>query len=90
MIKIIEESSQDSLVLDLTDTYTVASQISLNLKSEYEAIEGYDKLIPFLELYDDQNSIDMIKEIVSDEKNHSELLNKILMKYDSGIPVAED
>lgn len=89
MIKIINESS-DALVLDDKSKMAVASQISLNIKDEFGAIEGYNKLIDFLAMYDDQEGIDQVREIISDEKNHSEVLSKLLMKYDGNIPVAED
>lgn len=89
MIKIINESS-DALVLDDKSKMAVASQISLNIKDEFGAIEGYNKLIDFLAMYDDQEGVDQVREIISDEKNHSEVLSKLLMKYDDNIPVAED
>lgn len=89
MIKIINESS-DALVVDDKSRMAVASQISLNIKGEFGAIEDYNKLIDFLAMYDDQEGIDQVREIISDEKNHSEVLNKLLMKYDGNIPVAED
>lgn len=89
MIKIINESS-DALVLDDKSKMAVASQISLNIKDEFGAIEGYNKLIDFLAMYDDQEGIDQVREVISDEKNHSEVLGKLLMKYDGNIPVAED
>lgn len=89
MIKIINESS-DALVLDDKSKMAVASQISLNIKDEFGAIEGYNKLIDFLAMYDDQEGIDQVREIISDEKNHAEVLSQLLMKYDGNIPVAED
>lgn len=89
MIKIINESS-DALVLDDKSKMAVASQISLNIKGEFGAIEDYNKLIDFLAMYDDQEGVDQVREIISDEKNHSEVLSKLLMKYDGNIPVAED
>lgn len=89
MIK-VNEASKDALVLDKDSKYIVASQIALNIQGEYDAIDGYNKLIPFLKRYNDQESINQIREIISDEKNHSMLLENILKKYDGNIPVAED
>ena len=89
MIK-INESAEDAIILDKDSKYTVASQIALNLEGENDAIDGYMKLIPWLEKYDDRESIDTIREIVSDEKNHKMLLNKMLLKYDGNIEMAKD
>lgn len=90
MKAIINESASEAIVLDSLNLSTIASQVSLNIKGEWDAIEGYNKLIPFFEATDDQESIDHIREIISDEKNHAELLRGILLKYDGNIPTAED
>lgn len=89
-MKIIKETAAEGLVLDKDSKMTVASQVSLNIKGEYDAIEGYNKLIPFFEMYGDQDAIDHVREIISDEKNHAMLLNEILLRYDGDIPVAKD
>ena len=78
------------LVLDENNDHTIASQIALNVEAEWDAIEGYQKLIPFLELRNDQESIDHIREIISDELNHAELLQKMIRKYDGNIETAKD
>lgn len=88
MVKL--ESSKDALVHDINSSETVASQIALNLQGEYDAIEGYYKLIPFLRDHNDREAVEQIREIISDEKNHAMLLNEIMMRYDGDIPVAED
>ena len=67
--------------------YQVAAVIAANGADEWEAIEGYYKL---LEMITDPEDADVIKEIISDEKNHKMLLTKMAMKYDSNIEVAED
>lgn len=90
MMRIINEDANNALVLDPKDDLTIASQISLNIEGEWNAIRGYDLLIDFLKSKNDQESIDHIREIISDEKNHAELLRGILTKYDGDIPVAED
>lgn len=84
----VDESS-GALVVDEKSKMSVASQISFNIKGEYGAIEDYNKLIDFLSIYDDQEGVDIIKDIISDEKAHSEKLNKILMKYDGNIPIED-
>lgn len=85
MIRIMEYKS-DALVIDKNPKMTIASQIQLNIRGEHEAIEGYYKLIPFLELHNDYNSIAEIEEIVAEEKRHTEMLKKISLKYDSILP----
>lgn len=87
---ILNEASKNALVLDKTNQFTIASQIALNLQGEWDAVDGYMKLIPFLEMYNDIESINQIREIVSDEKNHAERLRGILLKYDNGIPTSKD
>lgn len=77
--------ASEGLILNEDDKYTVASQLALNNKAEWDAIEGYQKLIPFLEKFDDQEAIAQVEEIISDELNHSEVLRKIMKKYDGGI-----
>jgi rubrerythrin len=67
--------------------YKVAAAIAANNEDEQEAIKGYYEL---LELVTDSGDQAIIKEIISDEKNHSDLLTKLVLKYDSGIIEAED
>lgn len=85
MKRYIKSSADTAIVLDNDNKFTTASQIALNLQGEWDAIEGYDKLIPFFEMYGDQESIDHIREIISDELNHAEILRGILSKYDGNI-----
>lgn len=86
MKRYIKSSADTAIVLDNDNKFTTASQIALNLKGEWDAIEGYQKLIPFFEMHDDQESIDHIREIISDELNHAEILRDIMRKYDGDIP----
>lgn len=90
MKRYIKSSADTAIVLDNDNKFTTASQIALNLQGEWDAIEGYNKLIPFFELHGDQESIDHIREIISDELNHAEILRGILSKYDGNIETAED
>lgn len=85
----VKSSSDTAIVLDNNSKFTTASQIALNLRGEWDAIEGYDKLIPFFEMHGDQESIDHIREIISDELNHAEILREIMRKYDGDIPTNE-
>lgn len=89
MKRYIKSSADTAIVLDNENKFTTASQIALNLKGEWDAIEGYNKLIPFFEMHDDQESIDHIREIISDELNHAEILRGIISKYDGDIPTNE-
>lgn len=86
MKRYIRSNAEHAIVIDNEDRYTVASQIALNLKGEWDAIEGYQKLIPFFELHDDQDAVDKIREIISDELNHAEVLRKLMSDYDGNIP----
>ena len=90
MKRYIKSSADTAIVLDNDNKFTTASQIALNLQGEWDAIEGYDKLIPFFEMHGDQESIDHIREIISDELNHAEILREIMRKYDGNIETAED
>ena len=60
-----------------------------NIADEAEAIEGYYPLLEALELEKDEEGIAIIKEIISDEKNHLNLLQGIMMQYDE-IKIAAD
>lgn len=90
MKRYVKASANNAIVLNNDDKLAVASQVSLNIEGEWDAIRGYDLLLKFLEKYNDQESIDHVREIISDEKNHAMLLRDILLKYDGDIPVAED
>lgn len=89
MKRYIKSSADTAIVLDNENKFTTASQIALNLKGEWDAIEGYNKLIPFFEMRGDQESIDHIREIISDELNHAEILREIMRKYDGDIHTNE-
>ena len=90
MKRYIRSSADDALIHDENDNYTIASQIAMNNKAEWDAIEGYQKLIPFLEAKGDKESVDHIREIISDELNHAEILREIMRKYDKDIPTNKD
>lgn len=72
------------VVLD-SDPYSkrmqIASLISKNNEGEQDAIEGYQELLSVIG-DEDKEAVDIINEIISDEKNHSEKLNKLAEKYD--------
>lgn len=82
--------ASDGIILNEDDNFTIASQIALNIEAEWDAIEGYQKLIPFFEKANDQEAVDQVKEIISDELNHAEVLREIMKRYDGGIETAED
>lgn len=90
MKRYIRSSADDALIYNEDDDYTIASQIAMNNKAEWDAIEGYQKLIPFLEARGDKESVDHIREIISDELNHAEILREIMRKYDKDIPTNKD
>lgn len=82
--------ASDGLIFDEKDDQTVAAQIALNIEAEWDAIEGYQKLIPFLQKKGDQAAVDQVREIISDELNHAEVLREIMRRYDGNIETAED
>jgi rubrerythrin len=67
--------------------YAIAAEIAANNVDEQGAIEGYLKL---LEVLEDPEDIAQIEEIIGDEKNHSHMLTKMILKYDGGVKEAED
>lgn len=60
-----------------------------NIADEAEAIEGYYPLLEALEAEGDKDCVALVKEIISDEKNHMNLLQGIMLKYDL-IEIAPD
>ena len=82
--------ASDGLVFDVDDDQTVAAQIAINIEGEWDAIEGYQKLIPFLESKGDTDAVDHVREIISDELNHAKVLQEIMGRYDGNIETAED
>jgi len=71
----------------MSENFSIAAAIAANNEDEHEAIKGYYEL---LELISDPADQDVIKEIISDEKNHAERLSNLALKYDSNIAAAED
>lgn len=66
--------------------YDLASEIYNNIKDENGAIEKYMQLLNHLP----EEDRPIVEEIVSDEKNHREVLKALADKYDGNIPTAED
>lgn len=60
-----------------------------NIAEEAKAIENYYPLIEALELEKDYEGIEIIKEIISDEKNHLNLLQGLMLEHDK-IKIAGD
>ena len=53
-----------------------------NIADEAKAIEGYYPLIEALEAQNDEEGVALVKEIISDEKNHMNLLQGLMLEYD--------
>ena len=62
----------------------ISSLLRANAQNENDAMRKYYQLLTILT---DKEDIDIIKEIISDEKNHEKLLNQLDYKY-SRIKVA--
>lgn len=86
MKRYIRANAEHSIVLNNENKFITAAEIAHNLVGEWDAIEGYQKLIPFFEMHEDQEAIDHIREIISDELNHAEILRELMRKYDNNIP----
>ena len=48
MKRYIHASANEAIVIEENSKSVVASQVALNIKGEWDAIEGYQKLMPFL------------------------------------------
>jgi len=70
-----------------TENFVLAAELAALAADEEEAIQGYYAIMPKIMDKADQ---DTLKEIISDEKNHAMLLQKMMLKYDSNIAMAED
>ena len=68
----------------IIEDMSIASVISKNGEGEYDAIEGYQELLTLVA--DDPEAVATIEEIISDEKNHIEKLNELMLKYDDILP----
>lgn len=82
--------ASEGIIFNEDDDQTVASQIAVNIKAEWDAIDGYQKLIPFFEDKGDDGAVEQVREIISDELNHAEVLREIMRRYDGNIETAED
>lgn len=61
-----------------------------NIEAEAEAIKKYFPLVDALEEKGDKEGADIVREIISDEKNHLNLLQVILLHHDGEICIAAD
>lgn len=68
---------------------SVKEYCAKNIADEAEAIEGYYPLLEALEAEGDKDGVALVKEIISDEKNHMNVLQVIMAKYDK-IEIASD
>ena len=65
----------------------IAAEVAKNAAGEYEAIEGYMRLLNIQGM--SKELADDIREIISDEMNHGEKLARWIVKL-SGIQPAKD
>lgn len=68
----------------------IAELVAKNMKDEAEAIEGYLPLLAELKAAGDEKGVALVEEIISDEKNHQNILQVILLEHDGGIKIAGD
>lgn len=67
-----------------------AELIVENMEAEPDAIKKYLPLLNMLEEGGYKKAADLIREIISDEKNHLLILQGLLLEFDGDIPVADD
>lgn len=67
-----------------------AELIVENMKAEPDAIKKYLPLLNALEEGGYKRAAGLIREIISDEKNHLLILQGMLQEFDGDIPVADD
>lgn len=67
-----------------------AELIVENMEAEPDAIKKYLPLLNLLNEGGYKKAADLIREIISDEKNHLLILQGMLLEFDGDIPVAED
>jgi rubrerythrin len=72
----------------MNKNYGLAKTIAALVEDEWEAIEGYVAALEQGGL--DAADIAQIEEIISDEKQHAEVLAAIARKYDGDIAPADD
>ena len=75
-------------IIDYDKRMTIAAEITKNNMGELDAIEGYQKLLATIGP-EDQEAVDIINEIIADEKHHILKLNELMEKYDN-IPPNEE
>jgi rubrerythrin len=68
----------------------IAELVAKNMKDEAGAIEGYLPLLNALKEKGDEKGVALVEEIISDEKNHQNILQVILLEHDGGIKIAGD
>lgn len=68
----------------------IAELVAKNMKAEAEAIEEYLPLLNALKEAGDEKGVALVEEIISDEKNHQNILQVILLEHDGGIKIAGD
>lgn len=68
---------------------SVKEYCAKNIADEAEAIEGYYPLLEALNEAGDKDGAALVEEIISDEKNHMNILQVIMAKHDK-IKIASD
>lgn len=75
-------------IIDFEKRMNIAAEITKNNEGELDAIEGYQKLLALIG-QEDQEAVDIINEIIADEKHHILKLNELMEKYDNISPNEE-
>ena len=67
------------------DQHSVAEGIHSLSKDESEALEGYERFLKTSGHFLDTEDILMLREIIAEEKKHSNMLAQMVLKYDGNI-----
>jgi len=84
--KLNEEEFYNDNKIYSTPNLKLAELISNAIKSEADAIRIYLNLLQYT---NDEEDINIIQELISDEENHKKMLENIMKKYNK-IPSAKD
>lgn len=84
-------AKEPSLTLDKKWTKSAAARTIIESQKQLlELQSSYFGLIGTLEEGEYKRATETIKDLISDVKNHSLILQALLLEFDGGIPVEED
>lgn len=85
----INETKLKSIVTEAVNNAIKKQKASIFAEQnvdEQKAIQHYNEAIAKLDPVKDKKAIDVINEIISDELNHTERLNELIIEYGGVVP----